>query len=271
MFVNNRLGLNVQNSLYNKQEKQRYLINHRINKLVKKDLTYILGAKCFDGIVLVGDTKITVGEGTNYEYGRKLFKPFTSVVMGASGASGLYASFQNRMEVMVREQESQKINLNDHEKLKTLAENVIREMHKIYEQDRYFLINNLNVLMAIRVGSEPELVNITGLGLPEPVNSVKVIGHGEPHGALFIKKMWKSTMTMEQTAKLALFIIKLIEDTQIDASVGYCTDCLPQVYYLPTVYLPDGLDEKAYNKMKQEEKQAVIDEAYELRPIIINA
>jgi 20S proteasome alpha/beta subunit len=178
----------------------RYLINIPLQKLVKKDLTYILGAKCKDGIVLVSDTKITLGDGTNYEYGHKLFKPFTSVVMGASGASGLYASFQNRMEVTVREQEAKGIKLNDHEKLKTLAENVVREMHQIYEQDRYFLTNNLNVLMAIRVGSTPELVNITGLGLPEPVNSIKVIGHGEPHGSLFIKKMWNDKMTMEQTA-----------------------------------------------------------------------
>jgi hypothetical protein len=157
--------------------------------------------------------------------------------MGASGVSGLFSSFQNRMRVTIQEQVRQQIDLNNHERLKMLAENVIREMHRVYEQDRYFLVNNLNVLMAIRVTSIPELVNFTGLGLPEPVNTKKIIGHGEPYGALFIKKMWNPIMTMEQTAKLALFVIKLIQDTQIDASVGYRTDFLPQVYYLPNVII----------------------------------
>jgi 20S proteasome alpha/beta subunit len=248
------------NNLYKKQL-NRYLIDHKLFRLVKNDMTYILGAKCSDGVVLVGDTKITVDEGTNYEFGRKLFKPFTSVVMGASGASGLYASFQNRMIVTVREQENQHINLNDHERLKTLAENVIREMHRVYERDRNFLIYNLNVLMGIRVQAEPELVNFTGLGLPEPVNSFKVIGHGEPYGALFVKKMWNPTMTMEQTAKLALFIIKLIQDTLIDVSVGYRTDCLPQVYYIPKVIFPSNWQE-LYSGFPEAERNRLIDERY---------
>ncbi len=238
----------MKNVLYG-EEYNRYLIDHKLLRLVKKDMTFILGAKCVDGVVLVGDTKITVDEGTN-EYGKKLFRPFTSVVMGASGASGLFSSFQNRMTVSVRDQEAKKINLNDHEKLKTIAENVIREMHKIYEQDRHFLVGYLNVLMAIRVNIIPELVNFTGLGLPEPVNKIKVIGHGRPYGALFIKKMWNEKMTMEQTAKLALFIIKLIQDTDIDTSVGYRTDFLPQVYYLPNVMFPDS-----WNTLKTEEER----------------
>ena len=120
--------------------------------------------------------------------------------------------------------------------------------------------------MAIRVGSTPELVNITGLGLPEPVNSIKVIGHGEPHGALFIKKMWNDNMTMEQTAKLALFIIKLIEDTQIDASVGFSKNCLPQVYFLPNVLFSDK-DTKHWDSFTPKEQQEIIDITYEKYPI----
>jgi 20S proteasome alpha/beta subunit len=224
-----------------KKHTDRYLIDYKLLKLVKNDMTFILGAKCTDGAVLVGDTKITIGEGTDYTYEKKLFRPFplAPLVMGASGASGLFSSFQNRMRVTVEEQARQGIDLNNNDRLKMLAENVIREMHRVYEQDRYLLASNLNVLMAIRVMPTPELVNFTGLGLPEPVNTKKVIGHGEPYGALFIKKMWNPTMTMEQTAKLALFVIKLIQDEQIDASVGYRTDYLPQVYYLPNVMIND--------------------------------
>jgi hypothetical protein len=135
-----------------------------------------------------------------------------------------------------------------------LVENVIREMHRAYKEDRYFLVNNLNVLMGIRIKPTPELVNFTGLGLPEPVNGIKVIGHGEPYGALFIKKMWKPNMTMEQTAKLALFVIKLICETEIDASVGYRTDFLPQVFYLPNVIVafPQDINPEERRKFVEE-------------------
>ena len=80
-------------------------------------------------------------------------------------------------------------------------------MHQTYEQDRYLLINNLNVLMAIRVFYKAELTNFSGYGIPEPVNTIKVIGHGEPYGALFVDRIWDKNMTMEQIIKLALFVI----------------------------------------------------------------
>jgi 20S proteasome alpha/beta subunit len=227
-------------------------------------MTYILGAKCCDGVVLVGDTKITIEEGTRFTYGKKLFKPLRSGVMGASGISGFYSSFQNRMTIHVREEENQHVNLNDHERLKTLAENVIREMHGLYEQDRYLLINNFNVLMALRVFDVVELTNFTGYGIPEPVNSIKVIGHGESYGALFIDKMWNPKMSMMQTAKMALFIIKLIQDTKIDTSVGYNTDFLPQIYCLPNVIFPS--DFAVSNPIKKEE-QKIIDDIYAKHPI----
>jgi 20S proteasome alpha/beta subunit len=251
------------NHLYEKRQ-NRYLIERKTLQLVKNDMTYIFGARCIDGVVLVGDTKITIEEGTKFTYGKKLFKPFTSVVMGASGISGVYGSFQNRMSVEVGEQERKKINLNDPARLKTIAENVIREMHNIYEKDRFLLIQNLNVLMAIRVYQTAELTYFPGYGMPEPVNRTKVIGHGEPYGALFLDKMWNSGKTMEQTAKLALFIIKLIQDTRIDSSVGYNTEFLPQIYYLPDVKFPDDL--RISNPITPEE-QKVVDASYFKYPI----
>ena len=115
----------LKHNLLYKKKRNRYLIDYKMQNLVKNDMTYILGARCCDGVVLVGDTKITIEEGTRFTYGKKLFKPLRSVVMGASGISGFYSSFQNRMIVHVNEEESQQMNLNNHEKLKALAENVM--------------------------------------------------------------------------------------------------------------------------------------------------
>ncbi len=60
-------------------------------------MTYILGAKCSDGVVLVGDTKVTIEEGADFAYSKKIANPLTTVVMGSAGIGGLYKEFQNRI------------------------------------------------------------------------------------------------------------------------------------------------------------------------------
>jgi 20S proteasome alpha/beta subunit len=86
------------NALYEEQD-NRYLIDYKLLRLSKKDMTFILGAKCIDGAVMVGDTKVTIGEGTDYTYAQKLIRPFPIAVLGAAGATGLFNSFQSRMQV----------------------------------------------------------------------------------------------------------------------------------------------------------------------------
>ena len=71
-------------------------------------------------------------------------------------------------------------------------------------------------------------------------------------------------MSMMQTAKMALFIMKLIQDTKIDSGVGYNTDFLPQVYCLPDVRFPS--DFTVSNPIKIEE-QKIIDDIYAKHPI----
>ena len=118
----------------------------------------------------------------------------------------------------------------------------------------------------MRIHENAELVRFNGLGVPEPVDEIRVIGSGRPYGALFIKRMWNPNMTMEQTAKLALFIIELIQDTKMNASVGYKEDCLPQVFYLPNLKIDESL-RKARRNMTEEQIQKKADELHKEQPI----
>jgi 20S proteasome alpha/beta subunit len=62
-------------------------------------MTYILGSRCRDGVVLVGDTKITVDNGTGYEYEDKLIgemKEVLSVIIGFSGNKEPFTEFRMR-------------------------------------------------------------------------------------------------------------------------------------------------------------------------------
>jgi 20S proteasome alpha/beta subunit len=62
-----------------------------------KGMTYILGANCTDGVVLVGDRKITLDNGAAHEFEDKLFVLTPWMVVGSSGISGLFEKFREKL------------------------------------------------------------------------------------------------------------------------------------------------------------------------------
>lgn len=206
-------------------------------QVCKNDMTYILGAKCSDGVVLVGDTKLTINGGTDFEYSKKITFPLTNLAMGAAGSGGLYKDFQNRIVSKVQKEGG----IPTKEQFSTFITKVIRQMHEDYGKQSDIITYELMILCATRIGGpRADLDQFIGFGYPLPVNGIRAIGHGEPYGAIFHKRLWGKHMTMEQTAKLGLFIIKYIEEMKLDASVGYHTEHLPQVVYIPHIIEPQG-------------------------------
>jgi hypothetical protein len=54
-------------------------------------MTFILGAGCIDGVVLVTDRKITnLDEGFTFEYDDKLFAGLCHIVFNSSGSSDIF-------------------------------------------------------------------------------------------------------------------------------------------------------------------------------------
>lgn len=256
---------------HRKSSKLEYNNPFKLRKLKKIDMTYILGAQCSDGVVLIADTKVTIDDGADFAYTKKLSGPLNNVVMGASGIGGLYKDFQNRIINSARqidlEKREQGIALNSsEEEFSVLVNNVIRSMHRDYESDRHLIINNLMIISATRISSgKAELTTFNPYGFPEPVNNYRAIGHGEPYGAIFLKKMWNPSMTMEQTAKLGLFIIKFIQDMRLDNSVGFTSDYLPQVVYIPDVKVPTDFGPAKFNS--DEVYQEEVNNLFEQYPI----
>jgi len=253
-----------------KKRESRYQIGGR-----GRDMTYILGARCSDGVVLVGDTKITIEEGADYAHGKKITIPLINVVMGSSGIGGLYKDFQNRVVSAIFQLEKMRTErieenyippITTEEEFSVLVSRVIREMHRDYGEDRYLIINNLMIISAMRIGSpNAQLTVFTPHGFPEPVNERRAIGHGEPYGAVFLKKLWNKYMTMEQVAKLGLFIIKFIQDMKLDNSVGFDQEFLPQVFYIPDMKIPNGFSHTS--QTSQDELDKALLELYEKYPI----
>ena len=206
----------------------------------ERDMTYILGARCKDGIVLVGDTKITIDGGSDSSYGKKITMPVMNIVMGAAGIGGLYKDFQNRIVKEVFETQKNKektcAELTTISGFSILVGKVLKDMDNYYSNNRYIFQNNLSILCAMRINVlKPELYMFNTYGYPDPITQPKSIGRGAPYGKVFLKPIWKSDMNMLQTAQLGIFIIKYIQKLNLDNTVGYDNEYLPQVFLIPDV------------------------------------
>jgi 20S proteasome alpha/beta subunit len=200
-------------------------------------LTLIIGGICHDGVVLVGDTKITVDNGASYSYAKKIVSPSPEIVIATAGATGFGKTFQTRLILGIgkisKQKEKESVNLN--EKLILLAEKIIREMVDTYGDEN--VARYIDSLIVFRSDLEPELIHLTGSGLPEPVNNYLSIGHGQPYGSFLLKTLWEkyTPMKMNQFAKIGCLTINYLQDLELDNSVGFEKNKTPQVYFIPSI------------------------------------
>lgn len=222
------------NLLYEKRD-NRYLSEGR-------DLTYILGARCKDGIVLVGDKRVSRGYGS-YEYEDKIFSDVTNVVIGASGVVGLFDKFRRKVSSVASLDPN--INADD---FVGQAEKIAYNLNTEYaERTRGRTIDLLVAYGKIRIG---QLLYITPRGLGEEVRRYQVIGSGEPYGAYLLKKSWRPDLTMKQVAVLGSLIIKHIEDNQLEEAVGVGKAGDPQIWFIS-----DWPPTNEFTKLTDEQKK----------------
>lgn len=192
----------------------------------RQAMTYILGSKCKNGVILVGDRKVTYGDGSPPKYDNKIFLEAGTIVWGASGVQAFFDSFTNR----VREKVAQMKRTISFGEFRIIVEETYEDMARIYGE--MFRSQGLSALIAQRPVNESELWLIEGIGAPQRVSEYQAIGHGRPYGSIFLKKLWQPQLTMEQVAELGYFIIKYLEDSKLDTSVGV-GDKRPQIWFIP--------------------------------------
>jgi 20S proteasome alpha/beta subunit len=211
-----------QNLLYNGDN--RYL-NESI-LLEKMGMTYIVGARCKDGVVLIGDQKVTLEGGADYDFEDKIFRDIPNIIVGSSGASGLFDKFRSRVGQYVATH-TQGVEI---QAFISEIENITKALNDEYRerlQGQYF-----DVLLAVKLPQVSALQYIHPFGFAEGVRKYKAIGHGEPYGSVFLKcltKLWHNDVTMEQFAELGYFIIRYIDEFKLDNTVGGD----PQIWFIP--------------------------------------
>jgi 20S proteasome alpha/beta subunit len=190
----------------------------------REPLTYILGSRCKDGVVLLGDRKVT--NGTDVLYEDKIFMDRPPIVVGSSGVYALFEKFRSKIANYIEQHKSGPV-----EDFVNTIEKYTRELNVAYKEvleTRW----SFDVLVALQTSNGAILQYVLPQGLAEPVRRYKAIGHGEPYGSVFLKRLWNDNMTMEQVAELGYFIIRYIEKFELDSTVGV-GDGHPQVWLIP--------------------------------------
>jgi 20S proteasome alpha/beta subunit len=198
-----------------------------------KGMTYILGSNCSDGVVLVGDRKVTLERGATYEYEDKLFLSDPFMIVGSSGVSGLFEKFrENFATYVVSPGRATTVS-----GLTNQIEVITRELNEKYKD--ILRGQDFDVLLGIKTTGLSELKYVYPFGFAEGVRRCKAIGHGEPYGSFFLRQWWQPRMTMLEVAELGFFIIKYMQDFELDNTVGIGDD-FPQIWLIPHSQPPPG-------------------------------
>lgn len=191
-------------------------------KQTKKPLnmTYILGARCTNGVVLVGDLALTNAEtGARIGYVRKIFQQ-KEVVYGFSGRWGFSEHIRRTLLDSIKE--STPIGL-----IRPLISDTYSQFRYSFPEDS----KSFQALIAERIGDKSELYYL-GYGVHDyfPVPNYFPIGTSADASKLLLHKLIDVNLGVRDVAKMGYFVIKCIE--RIDNYIGVGENH-PQVYYLP--------------------------------------
>ena len=183
-------------------------------------MTYIMGARCKDGLVIVSDSRLATG--SDISRGDKIFQPISTAVIGASGNAGVFTKFSRQISESVENQQ-----VKSWDDLMTVVEDLTLRLNQRYlERTR----EPIEVLMGIQDSEDDaKLYFVSSNGVAQEITKVIAIGHAEPYGSLFLKIMWSNEITMRQAAELGAFVIYAIAELEIDNSI----DNLAQLWYIP--------------------------------------
>jgi 20S proteasome alpha/beta subunit len=197
-----------------------------------REMTYILGSRCSDGVVVVADRKFTVDYGSSYLYDTKLVHEMGGIVVCFSGNRGVFELFQTEIRNHVMKESGGSI---EHDPFVLKTSEIIERLNKRF----YGSENKFDALIAL--GNQPSsLKYFYSDGRMETVTTCKAIGAATPYGSVFLNRFWSSSMNMYQVAELGYFIIKYIETAELDLSVGVAEGGHPQIWFLPDGFDSDG-------------------------------
>lgn len=223
-------------------------------------MTYILGARCVDGVVMVADRKFTIDNGAEYQFDNKLIGEIRGWITGFSGERKVFDLYRKDVGVYLYEQRELGINVGRDRFIPKNSEVV----GSLYNRFRgrgidFDLLIGLNSFPEQKVPSRLRYFYPDG-GTIE-ISNYKAIGTGAPYGSIFMKKFYDQTKSMEEIAEVGYLTIKYIEKFDLDLTVGVDPNPdhfplnYPQIWFIPDSGNDFNLDDKK-SRLEEMEKRA---------------
>ena len=181
-------------------------------------MTYLVGAKCRDGVVLVSDSRLLA----NYQVsdGNKILHIHDKIVIGSTGTLAIFTKLKDQLKesMNTKQLDSQNKILHEIEGIMIDLKDRYQHVQDIGSTDILTAIIDLDVLP-----NKIRLFEICDDGLSQEINGIIAMGHGAPYGDMLLKSIWNPQKTMTETVALVTLIINMIEsfglDTSVDGSV----------------------------------------------------
>jgi len=182
-------------------------------------LTCIIGLVCKDGVLIASDRRIVRGPEALEE--RKIHElKIGENVVGVVAASGLTGIRDNFLEESSLEMAARRI-VN----VKELKESMEDAAYRIYTRYSERLkeeaeINSLVACLENLSNGKAKLYQLYPNGYMDEIKTYSSLGSSTPLTLPFLKAAYHDNLTLEQAARLAVFIIMYIERFELDRNVG---------------------------------------------------
>jgi len=242
--------------LYKRKKTNRYLKRKYPKRRRVPHTTLIVGAKCRDGCVLVGDRKVKTDFGVSYIDKVRRCGGMPWVVFGAAGVGTLFEEFLEKLPLKINfhtrwiQYQNER---NRHRDTLEFGENSVvpnppeivydfadfkRDCVELLKEMReaYSVVHAEGDMLQVLMGTSskqlpPQLYYLDSTYcLPAEVREIVFIGEFQL-GEVF-RKSWDPNMTMAQTAKLAALAIRYLEKEKITEYIGVGKH-KPQVWFIP--------------------------------------
>jgi 20S proteasome alpha/beta subunit len=179
-------------------------------------LTLIVGARCADGAVIAGDTKIISIMRTHIGYEPKIAGVFFNLIFGYAGQVDMYILERYLIGDAIILRDSSYRYTQDN-----LLKKIAEAMLILFEaRSRQFFELRVMIGRQFPNNGKSDLHLVDSKGRIEPINGWKAIGEGESDTNPIIERKWKENMHMKEFAGLGYCIIKYFEKEKPDGSVG---------------------------------------------------
>jgi 20S proteasome alpha/beta subunit len=224
--------------VYNQNFEKQMIFNNW--GIIKPSMTFILGSRCVDGVVLVADRKITSKdqvESITCSYKDKIFGFIRHAIFACAGSNYTFEFFRDYIVDRVK-------NTTDitYDNAPLKLADIALDINKKRDYDP---TASFELLVAIQYPDNrpSSLTWITKQGASIPMTKYHSIGIGAIYVKPFMQELWHAKMSMEEAAELGWLCIKYIEHFRLHSSVGV-GKFAPQIWFIPN----DERNEKGEKK-----------------------